>query len=69
MDTNRFEIFGDTLFLLSPSSGKSGEVSNYLVGPITWRTSFTLGTICNTGPNRKCALLHILSGGAGREYL
>jgi len=52
-----------------PSSGTSGEVSNHLVGPTTWRTSFALGTICNKGPKRNCALLQILPGGAARECL
>ena len=50
---------------LPPSS--SSEVSNYLVGPTTWRPIFTLGTICNKGPNRKYVHLHISLGGGGRE--
>jgi len=54
---------------LPPSSGPSGEVSNHLVGPTTWRTSFTLVTICNKEPKRNCALLPILPGGAARECL
>jgi hypothetical protein len=54
--------------VLTPSSGKSGEVSNYLVGPTTWGNSFITGNYYKW-PNRKYAHLHILPGAAGRGSL